>query len=89
MNDELASDFRDVDRAGDFALFANCLDLVAALPFFAEVKRESNERLAPAPGRRGLLISAGHNGHTGPAPAPRRTSLRSGAACNSPGTASP
>ena len=38
MNDDLASGFRDVDRAAEFAVFSSCLTLVNSIPFFAECK---------------------------------------------------
>ncbi len=41
MNEDLASGFRDVDRAQDFAVFSSCLTLVESMPFFGECKRES------------------------------------------------
>ena len=59
MNNDLASGFRDVDRAADFATFANCLTLVDSLPFFADCKRESYRLLGAAPGRRVLDVGCG------------------------------
>lgn len=59
MKDDLASGFRDVDRAADFAVFSTCLDLVESLPFFADRKRESYARLEAAPGRRILDVGCG------------------------------
>src|SRR5262245_154830 len=52
MKDDIASDFKDVDRAADFALFSSCLDLIESMPFFVECKRESDRLLGAAPGRR-------------------------------------
>ena len=40
MKDDLASGFKDVDRAADFAVFASCLDLIESMPFFAGQARE-------------------------------------------------
>ena len=59
MNDDLASGFRDVDRAADFAVFSSCLTLVESIPFFAECKRESYDLLGAAPGRRILDVGCG------------------------------
>jgi ubiquinone/menaquinone biosynthesis C-methylase UbiE len=59
MNDDLASGFRDVDRAADFAVFSGCLTLVDSIPFFAECKRESYGLLGAAPGRRILDVGCG------------------------------
>lgn len=36
MKDDIASGFKDVDRAADFAVFASCLNLIDSLPHFAE-----------------------------------------------------
>jgi hypothetical protein len=47
VKDDIASDFKDVDRAADFAMFASCLDLIESIPFFAECKRELCRRAAP------------------------------------------
>jgi ubiquinone/menaquinone biosynthesis C-methylase UbiE len=59
MSDDLASGFRDVDRAADFAVFSDCLTLVDSIPFFAECKRESYDLLGAAPGRRILDVGCG------------------------------
>jgi len=59
MSDDLASGFRNVDRASDFAVFSSCLDLVVSLPYFAECKRESFEMLGASPGARVLDIGCG------------------------------
>jgi ubiquinone/menaquinone biosynthesis C-methylase UbiE len=59
MRDDLASGFRDVDGAADFSVFSGCLDLVAALPYFAECKRESFGLLEAVPGRRILDVGCG------------------------------
>src|SRR6478735_10637489 len=59
MKDDLASGFRDVDRAADFAVFSECLTLVDSIPFFAECKRESYGLLGAAPGRRILDVGCG------------------------------
>lgn len=59
MSDDLASGFRDVDRAADFAVFSSCLTLVDSLPFFAECKRESYGLLGASPGRRILDVGCG------------------------------
>jgi ubiquinone/menaquinone biosynthesis C-methylase UbiE len=59
MGDDLASGFQNVDRAGDFAAYANCLTLVDSIPFFAECKRESYDLLGAAPGRRILDVGCG------------------------------
>jgi ubiquinone/menaquinone biosynthesis C-methylase UbiE len=59
MDDDLASDFKDVDRAGNFALFSACLTLVESIPFFGECKRESYGLLGAAPGRRILDVGCG------------------------------
>ena len=59
MHDDLASGFRDVDRARDFAVFSSCLTLVESIPFFAECKRESYELLDAKPGRRVLDVGCG------------------------------
>jgi len=59
MKDDLASGFKDVDRAADFAVFASCLDLIESMPFFAEGKRESFGLLGAAPGRRILDVGCG------------------------------
>ena len=59
MTDDLASGFKDVDRAADFAVFASCLDLIESMPFFAEGKRESFGLLGAAPGRRILDVGCG------------------------------
>ncbi|WP_435011254.1 methyltransferase domain-containing protein [Tundrisphaera lichenicola] len=59
MSDDLASGFQDVDRASDFAVYSSCLDLVESLPFFADCKRESFERLGASPRRRVLDVGCG------------------------------
>lgn len=58
-SDDLASGFRDVDRAIDFAVFAGCLTLVDSIPFFAEGKRASYGLLDAGPGRRILDVGCG------------------------------
>lgn len=58
-DDIIASEFKDVDRAADFAVFASCLELIDSLPFFAELKRESYRLLGAAPGRRILDVGCG------------------------------
>src|SRR5437764_4499146 len=62
MDDDLASGFRDVDNATDFALFSSCLTLVESIPFFAECKRQSYDLLGAAPGRRILDVGCGLGG---------------------------
>src|SRR5262245_44971753 len=57
--DIIASEFKDVDRAGDFAVFSSCLELIDSLPFFVECKRESYRLLGAAPGRRILDVGCG------------------------------
>lgn len=59
MKDDIASEFRDVDRAADFAMFSSCLELIDSLPFFGECKRESYALLGAAPGRRILDVGCG------------------------------
>jgi len=59
MSDDLASGFQNVDHAGDFEAYANCLTLVDSIPFFAECKRASYDLLAAAPGRRILDVGCG------------------------------
>ena len=59
MDDDLASGFRNVDLAADFAVFSGCLTLVGSIPFFAECKRESYGMLGAAPGRRLLDVGCG------------------------------
>src|SRR5262245_23485640 len=59
MKDDLASGFKEVDRAADFAVFASCLDFIESIPFFAECKRESFALLGAAPGRRMLDVGCG------------------------------
>jgi len=58
-DDIIASDFKDVDHAGDFAAFSSCLELIDSLPFFAECKGESYRLLGAAPGRRILDVGCG------------------------------
>ena len=58
-HDIVASDFKDVDSAGDFAAFSSCLELIDSLPFFVECKRESYRLLGAAPGRRILDVGCG------------------------------
>jgi ubiquinone/menaquinone biosynthesis C-methylase UbiE len=58
-DDIIASGFKDVDRAADFAVFSSCLELIDSLPFFIECKRESYELLGAAPGRRILDVGCG------------------------------
>jgi len=58
-DDIIASQFKDVDRAADFAMFSSCLELIDSLPFFAECKRESYGLLGAAPGRRILDVGCG------------------------------
>src|SRR5689334_25277168 len=58
-DDIIASDFKDVDHAPNFAAFSNCLELIDSLPFFAECKRESYRLLGAAPGRRILDVGCG------------------------------
>jgi ubiquinone/menaquinone biosynthesis C-methylase UbiE len=59
MKDDLASGFKEVDRAADFAVFSSCLDFIESIPFFAECKRESFALLGAAPGRRMLDVGCG------------------------------
>jgi len=59
MKNDLASEFRNVDHAADFAVFSNCLDFIDSIPFFAECKRESYGLLGAAPGRRILDVGCG------------------------------
>ena len=59
MNDDLASGFKDVDRASDFEVFSGCLTLVDSIPFFAECKRESYDLIGASPGRRILDVGCG------------------------------
>ncbi|QEH35704.1 Demethylmenaquinone methyltransferase [Aquisphaera giovannonii] len=59
MSDDLASGFRDVDRAADFEVFSRCLELVDSIPFFADCKRESYRLLGAGPGRRILDVGCG------------------------------
>ncbi|WP_165226620.1 methyltransferase domain-containing protein [Aquisphaera insulae] len=59
MSDDLASGFRDVDRAADLEVFTGCLELVNSIPFFAECKRQSYGLLGAAPGRRILDVGCG------------------------------
>jgi ubiquinone/menaquinone biosynthesis C-methylase UbiE len=60
MNDDIvASEFKNVDRAADFAVFSSCLELIDSLPFFVECKRESYRLLGAAPGRRLLDVGCG------------------------------
>ena len=59
MKDDIASGFKDVDRAAEFAVFASCLNLIDSLPHFAELKRESYALLGAAPGRRMLDVGCG------------------------------
>jgi len=58
-DDIIASQFKDVDCAADFAVFSSCLDLIESIPFFAECKRESFALLGAAPGRRILDVGCG------------------------------
>jgi len=58
-DDIIASDFKNVDRAGDFAAFSSCLELIDSLPFFVDCKRESYRLLGAAPGRRILDVGCG------------------------------
>src|SRR5690349_21886506 len=58
-DDIIASQFKDVDHAADFAVFASCLELIDSLPFFGECKRESYRLLGAAPGRRILDVGCG------------------------------
>lgn len=59
MRDDLASGFKDVDSATNFAAFSGCLELIESLPFFAEGKRETYALLGAAPGRRFLDVGCG------------------------------
>src|SRR3954465_7854832 len=59
MSDDLASGFRDVDRAADFAVFSGCLSLVESIPFFAECKRRSYDLLGASSGLRVLDVGCG------------------------------
>lgn len=59
MTDDVASGFKNVDRAADFAVFASCLELIDSLPFFADCKRESYRMLAASRGRRVLDVGCG------------------------------
>lgn len=60
MNDDIiASEFKDVDHAADFAVFSRCLELIDSLPFFVDCKRESYRLLGAAPGRRILDVGCG------------------------------
>jgi ubiquinone/menaquinone biosynthesis C-methylase UbiE len=59
MTDDLASGFQNVDKAGDFELYASCLTLLDSIPFFAEYKRESYGLLRLAPGSRMLEVGCG------------------------------
>lgn len=60
MNDDIiASEFKDVDHAADFAVFSCCLELIDSLPFFVDCKRESYRLLGAAPGRRILDVGCG------------------------------
>jgi ubiquinone/menaquinone biosynthesis C-methylase UbiE len=58
-DDVIASGFKDVDRAADFAVFASCLELIDSLSFFVECKRESYDLLGAGPGRRILDVGCG------------------------------
>jgi len=58
-DDIIASDFKNVDRVGDFAAFSSCLELIDSLPFFVDCKRESYRLLGAAPGRRILDVGCG------------------------------
>ena len=44
----LATGFRDVDRSGDATACNRCLDLIAGIPFFHEIKQESFRIIADA-----------------------------------------
>jgi ubiquinone/menaquinone biosynthesis C-methylase UbiE len=59
MTDDLASGFKDVDSATNFAAFSGCLELIESMPFFAEGKRETFALLGAAPGRRILDVGCG------------------------------
>jgi ubiquinone/menaquinone biosynthesis C-methylase UbiE len=59
MADDVASGFKHVDGATDFAVFASCLELIDSLPFFAACKRDSYRLLGAAPGRRILDVGSG------------------------------
>ncbi len=59
MADDLASGFKNVDRAADFEVFASCLALIDSLPFFVECKRESYDRLAAGAGATLLEVGCG------------------------------
>ena len=49
----LATGFRDVDRSGDTAACTQCLDLLADIPFFRDIKKESFRIIA---GREPALV---------------------------------
>lgn len=46
IRQSLASGFRNVDSSGDAAAYRRCLDLIAGIPFFRDVKEESYRIIA-------------------------------------------